>query len=58
VLPEPIGGAHADPLGAADTLKSAVLRHLEDLSRLTNQQRQELRYQKFRAIGVFTEVSV
>lgn len=56
VLIEPIGGAHADPLGAADTLKSAILRHLEEVSHLTNQQRQELRYQKFRAIGVFAEV--
>ncbi|MBF2029204.1 MAG: acetyl-CoA carboxylase carboxyltransferase subunit alpha [Oscillatoriales cyanobacterium C42_A2020_001] len=57
VLVEPIGGAHADPLAAADTLKSAILRHLEDVNRLTNQQRQELRYQKFRAIGVFAEAS-
>ncbi|MDX2244438.1 MAG: acetyl-CoA carboxylase carboxyltransferase subunit alpha [Leptolyngbyaceae cyanobacterium bins.302] len=57
ILPEPVGGAHSDPLVAAETLKAAILRNLEDLSRLSNQQRQELRYQKFRAIGVFTEVS-
>lgn len=56
ILPEPVGGAHSDPLAAAETLKEAILRNLEELSRFTNQQRQELRYQKFRAIGVFTEV--
>lgn len=56
ILPEPVGGAHGDPLAAAETLKTAILRNLEELSRLTNQQRQDLRYQKFRAIGVFTEI--
>jgi len=55
ILPEPIGGAHADPLAAAETLKSALLRHLTDLNQLTSQQRRELRYQKFRAMGVFAE---
>jgi acetyl-CoA carboxylase carboxyl transferase subunit alpha len=58
LLPEPIGGAHADPLKAAAILKEAVLQHLEELSQLTSQQRRELRYQKFRSIGVFTEVAV
>lgn len=55
ILPEPVGGAHADPLAAAEALKTAILHHLEDLSRLTGQQRQDLRYQKFRAIGFFAE---
>jgi acetyl-CoA carboxylase carboxyl transferase subunit alpha len=55
VLPEPVGGAHADPLKTTEILKEALLRHLEELNRLTNQQRRELRYQKFRAIGVFGE---
>jgi len=57
ILPEPIGGAHADPLTAADTLKTCLIKHLDELSRMTIQQRQDLRYQKFRAIGVFTERS-
>lgn len=57
VLPEPSGGAHADPLKAGATLKQALLQNLEELSQLTSQQRRELRYQKFRRIGVFTEIS-
>jgi len=57
LLPEPVGGAHSDPLGAASILKDALLQNLETLTQLTNQQRRELRYQKFRSIGVFTEVA-
>src|SRR4028118_2176846 len=55
ILPEPVGGAHSDPLAAAATLKDALLQNLETLTQLTAQQRRELRYQKFRSIGVFTE---
>jgi acetyl-CoA carboxylase carboxyl transferase subunit alpha len=57
LLPEPVGGAHSDPLGAASTLKDALLQNLEILAQLTSQQRRELRYQKFRSIGVFSELS-
>ncbi|HEY9700630.1 MAG TPA: acetyl-CoA carboxylase carboxyltransferase subunit alpha [Trichocoleus sp.] len=56
ILPEPIGGAHADPLTAAATLKQALLENLQELSQMTHQQRRDLRYQKFRRIGMFTEV--
>ena len=55
ILPEPVGGAHSDPLKTAETLKQALLRNLEELDRLTSQQRRDLRYQKFRNIGLFTE---
>ena len=58
VLPEPIGGAHADPLKAAEILKEKLLEHLSELNQMTGQQRRELRYQKFRAIGVFSEAAV
>jgi acetyl-CoA carboxylase carboxyl transferase subunit alpha len=55
ILPEPIGGAHSDPLEAARTLKQSLLDNLEELNRLTSQERRQLRYEKFRKIGVFTE---
>jgi acetyl-CoA carboxylase carboxyl transferase subunit alpha len=57
LLTEPLGGAHAEPLKAAAILKQALLQNLEELTELTSQQRRELRYQKFRRIGVFTEIS-
>ncbi|MGI0487575.1 acetyl-CoA carboxylase carboxyl transferase subunit alpha [Pantanalinema rosaneae CENA516] len=56
ILPEPIGGAHANPLQAAETLKQSILHHLDELGALTGQQRRDLRYQKFRAIGVFADI--
>ena len=56
LLPEPVGGAHADPLKASEILKEALLSNLEELSKLTGQHRRELRYHKFRSMGVFTEI--
>ena len=58
ILPEPAGGAHADPLQAAATLKQALVHHLDLLTRLSVQELRELRYQKFRGIGKFTEAAV
>ncbi|MGL5081670.1 MAG: acetyl-CoA carboxylase carboxyl transferase subunit alpha [Microcoleaceae cyanobacterium] len=55
IVPEPEGGAHANPLKAVESLKQALLETLEDLMNLTSQQRREMRYQKFRHIGVFIE---
>ena len=36
ILPEPIGGAHSDPLKAATTLKQALLDNLDELNSLTS----------------------
>jgi acetyl-CoA carboxylase carboxyl transferase subunit alpha len=55
ILPEPSNCAHSDPLGAASILKKAILDNLEYLANLTSTERKELRYQKFRKIGVFLE---
>ncbi len=58
ILPEPAGGAHADPLQAAATLKQALVHHLDLLTCLSVQELRELRYRKFRGIGKFTEAAV
>ena len=55
ILQEPPGGAHSDPLMTADILKQAILENLEHLSAMSPNQRKELRYQKFRNIGIFIE---
>ena len=55
LLPEPIGGTHSDPLKASEILKNALVENLSELSQMTSQERREQRYQKFRAIGVFSE---
>jgi acetyl-CoA carboxylase carboxyl transferase subunit alpha len=58
ILPEPIGAAHADPLQATEILKEALIRTLAELSTMGSQQRKDLRYQKFRSIGIFAEASL
>ena len=57
IVPEPSSGAHANPLEAAAKLKEAIWRNLEELKQLSPQQRQELRYEKFRNMGRFETVS-
>ena len=53
LIPEPLGGAHHDHRAAADNLKSALLSNLALLRATPVNELVELRYQKFRNIGVF-----
>ncbi|HEY7113171.1 MAG TPA: acetyl-CoA carboxylase carboxyltransferase subunit alpha [Thermoanaerobaculia bacterium] len=53
VVPEPPGGAHSDPAGAAAAVGEAVDRHLKVVLDLTPEERRERRYRKFRALGRF-----
>src|SRR5213594_4200567 len=53
IVPEPVGGAHADPKRAAELLDSVLSRHLEELLGMDPNQRCEARYQKFRKLGRF-----
>jgi acetyl-CoA carboxylase carboxyl transferase subunit alpha len=55
ILPEPVGGAHRDPAGAAAVLKAALLEHLQRLSGMNGKELVEHRLEKFRAMGVFAE---
>ncbi|TCS99593.1 acetyl-CoA carboxylase carboxyltransferase subunit alpha [Pseudofulvimonas gallinarii] len=53
ILPEPLGGAHRDPEAMAQTLKGALLDELEQLDRLTVQERGERRYARLRGYGAY-----
>ena len=55
IIPEPLGGAHNDHFAAANSLKDAVLDTLKTLNAIPTAQLLEQRYQKFRALGQFTE---
>lgn len=55
IVPEPLGGAHNDHFTAAMSLKDALLATLKELNALPTAQLLEQRYQKFRALGQFTE---
>lgn len=56
IVPEPPGGAHADPAGAAAALGEAVERHLTQVAELTAEERRERRYRHYRALGQFETV--
>jgi len=51
VVPEPPGGAHHDPAGAALLLGDALERHLEELQELGSERIVLDRYQRFRKMG-------
>ena len=55
VIPEPLGGAHNDPAAAAVSLKDALLSTLTELGKVPTAKLLEQRYQKFRALGQFTQ---
>ncbi len=53
VIPEPLGGAHRDPRGMANTLKTYLLRCLRDLRKMPIPSLLDKRYEKFSRMGVF-----
>jgi acetyl-CoA carboxylase carboxyl transferase subunit alpha len=53
IVPEADGGAHRDHALTASNLRSALKRHLAELSQLPADELVELRYQKFRAMGAY-----
>ena len=53
IVPEPPGGAHADPAGACAAVGEAVERHLTEVADLTAEERRERRYRRFRTLGQF-----
>jgi acetyl-CoA carboxylase carboxyl transferase subunit alpha len=55
ILPEPQGGAHADYKQMAETLDEALQESLASVRDMSDEERVELRYQKFRAMGEFEE---
>ena len=50
-IPEPEGGAKADPVAAAARVKTAILDHLAELARIDSGKRKAARYQRYRKIG-------
>lgn len=54
VLKEPLGGAHRDPQAMADTLKDALLRHLNELQAKPLDQLMKAREQRLRSYGVYS----
>jgi len=55
IVPEPLGGAHNDPVATGETLKTYLLKHLNELLALPAAERLKKRYEKYRAHGHFLE---
>lgn len=56
IIPEPPGGAHIDPQKTFKNVDKVLNLTLKKLEQKTIEQRLQERYEKFRKIGVFTEV--
>ncbi len=57
VIPEPPGGAHTDPPAAIAEVGKVLQRQLSELQPLTPVQLVSDRYERFRRIGKFTEIT-
>jgi len=55
IVPEPQGGAHQDHQAAAEFLKAAIIESLDALAKQSPEKLLAARYDKFRAMGVFSD---
>ncbi|MFZ9053081.1 MAG: acetyl-CoA carboxylase carboxyltransferase subunit alpha [Woeseiaceae bacterium] len=55
VLAEPLGGAHRDPKQAAEVLRNAILKNLEELDHLSTDQLLDQRQRRLAGFGKFRE---
>jgi acetyl-CoA carboxylase carboxyl transferase subunit alpha len=53
IIPEPVGGAHANHFEASTNLKNAIIENLAKLNKIKPEKRMEQRIKKFEAMGVF-----
>lgn len=58
VLPEPFGGAHRDPLEAAQTVGRAIMASLERQDKLSGAELKAERAARFRRMGAYAESAV
>ena len=57
VIDEPLGGAHRNPDGASRAIEAWVTRELDELCGLEPDRLIEQRYERFRKLGSFAELT-
>ncbi|XP_051132251.1 acetyl-coenzyme A carboxylase carboxyl transferase subunit alpha, chloroplastic [Andrographis paniculata] len=55
VIPEPLGGAHADPYWTSQQIKTAIIESMDELVKMDTETLLKHRAQKFRKLGGFQE---
>ncbi|KAL3626924.1 Chromatin assembly factor 1 subunit p50 [Castilleja foliolosa] len=55
IIPEPLGGAHANPYWTSQQIKAAIIESMDELSKMDTETLLKHRSQKFRKIGGFQE---
>jgi len=55
VVPEPLGGAHRNPLKMAEILKDVILEELHKLKEFTQEELLEKRLDKYSRVGIYDE---
>lgn len=58
IIPEPLGGAHRDHQAAAEAVKEAIVRHLDELEGLSLDCLLDKRYRRYRQIGALARETV
>jgi acetyl-CoA carboxylase carboxyl transferase subunit alpha len=56
VIPEPLGGAHRDVDAAAASIRSAILRHLSEITPLPTNTLLRARYDRLRSLGKYVSI--
>jgi acetyl-CoA carboxylase carboxyl transferase subunit alpha len=55
IIPEPLNGAHQDPSACARSIRKVLIKHLNELLQIPVAKRLEMRYMRYRSVGVFSE---
>ena len=53
IIPEPLGGAHRNPILSANEIKKNIEKSIKELSALSEEELLEVRYKKYRNIGIY-----
>jgi len=56
IIPEPLGGVHHDPAAAIENVKKYILKHLEEIKDISPARLIELRYKKYKKLGIVNKI--
>jgi len=56
IIPEPLGGAHQDPVATSEALREALIRHLGEIRKIRPEKLVRRRVEKYAAMGAYAEV--